>query len=108
MAIGYPELVKRSWVKEGCIVVDIGINARPTNEKDNIEDLAKRMLANGSPPTSAVEIVGDVDYEEVSQVASYITPVPGGAGPMTIAALMNNLVSSYKTIVGGKPSGFYH
>lgn len=108
VAIGYPELVKRSWVKEGCIVVDIGINARPTNEKDNIEDLAKRMLANGSPPTSAVEIVGDVDYEEVSQVASYITPVPGGAGPMTIAALMNNLVSSYKTIVGGKPSGFYH
>ena len=59
VAIGYPELVKRSWVKEGCIVVDIGINARPTNEKDNIEDLAKRMLANGSPPTSAVEIVGD-------------------------------------------------
>ncbi|QDZ18587.1 5,10-methylenetetrahydrofolate dehydrogenase [Chloropicon primus] len=100
VAIGYPELVKRSWVKEGCIVVDIGINARPTNEQDCIQEISKQLLAEGCLPTPCeVEIVGDVDFEEVSQVASWITPVPGGSGPMTIAALMSNVVASYRELV---------
>ena len=99
VAIGYPELVKKSWVKEGCIVVDIGINARPTDANDDINEISKQMLANGCPPTDEVEIVGDVAFEEVSEVASSITPVPGGAGPMTIAALMANTVLSAKQIV---------
>ena len=100
VAIGHPELVKRSWVKEGCIVVDIGINAKPVDTNADMDELCKQMLANGLPPTGRydhVEIVGDVAFEEVSEVASCITPVPGGAGPMTIAALMSNLIESYKT-----------
>ena len=60
-------------VKEGCIVVDVGIN----------------RLENG-------KIVGDVDYEEVAKVAGYITPVPGGVGPMTIAMLMENIIKAAK------------
>ena len=71
-AAGSPKLVKGSDVKEGAIVIDIGINR-----------------VNG-------KICGDVDFEEVSQKASYITPVPGGVGPMTIAMLIKNTFKSYK------------
>ena len=60
-------------VKDGAVVVDVGIN-RGENGK----------------------LCGDVDFEEVSKVASYITPVPGGVGPMTIAMLMNNIVKATK------------
>jgi len=58
-------------VKQGAIVIDVGINR---NEEG--------------------KVCGDVDFEEVSKVASYITPVPGGVGPMTIAMLMNNIVKA--------------
>ena len=71
-AAGSPKLVKGSDVKEGVVVIDIGINR-----------------VNG-------KICGDVDFEEVSQKASYITPVPGGVGPMTIAMLIKNTFKSYK------------
>ncbi len=70
-AAGVPRLVKRDWIKPGAIVIDVGIN---------------RVV---SPEGKAV-LVGDVDFEEVSKVASFITPVPGGVGPMTIAMLMKN------------------
>lgn len=72
-AIGQPEMVKADWVKPGAVVIDVGINriGDPT---------AKR----GS------RLVGDVDFASVSEVASAITPVPGGVGPMTIALLMKN------------------
>jgi len=90
-------LVRKEWVKEGCVVVDIGINARPTNKGDCMDELAKKMLDSGCPPPDdKVEIVGDVAFQEVSQVASYISPVPGGQGPMTIAALCFNTVLSAK------------
>ena len=75
-AAGSPKLVKGSDVKEGVVVIDIGINR-----------------VNG-------KICGDVDFEEVSQKASYITPVPGGVGPMTIAMLIKNTFKSYKQKVG--------
>ena len=75
-AAGSPKLVKGSDVKEGVVVIDIGINR-----------------VDG-------KICGDVDFEKVSQKASYITPVPGGVGPMTIAMLIKNTFKSYKQKVG--------
>ena len=75
-AAGSPKLVKGSDVKEGVVVIDIGINR-----------------VDG-------KICGDVDFEEVSQKALYITPVPGGVGPMTIAMLIKNTFKSYKQKVG--------
>ena len=67
-AVGQAKLVKGDWVKPGAIVIDVGI----TRQGD--------------------KIVGDVDFDEVSKVAGYITPVPGGVGPMTIACLLGNTV----------------
>lgn len=71
VAVGVPKLIKKDMVKEGVIVVDVGIN--------RVDD----------------KLVGDVDFDEVSQVASYITPVPGGVGPMTISMLLKNTFQSY-------------
>ena len=70
-AIGKSKFVKKEMIKDGAVVVDVGIN----------------RLDDGS-------LVGDVDYEGVSEVASYITPVPGGIGPMTIAMLVSNVVKA--------------
>ncbi|KAG5667299.1 hypothetical protein PVAND_015285 [Polypedilum vanderplanki] len=77
VAIGQPEMVKGDWVKKGAVVIDCGINAIPD-------------------PTKKVgqKLVGDVDFEQCKKVASYITPVPGGVGPMTVAMLMSNTVQS--------------
>jgi len=72
VATGKPYLIKRDMVKEGAIVIDVGINK-----------VGKK-------------IVGDVDFEGVKDKCSYITPVPGGVGPMTVAMLMENVVESYK------------
>ncbi|KAJ8674099.1 hypothetical protein QAD02_005361 [Eretmocerus hayati] len=77
VGIGQPELVKGSWIKPGAVVIDCGINSIP--------DASKK---------SGQRLVGDVAYEEASKVASYITPVPGGVGPMTVAMLMKNTVIS--------------
>ncbi|KAK0182455.1 hypothetical protein PV327_000596 [Microctonus hyperodae] len=77
VAIGRPEMVKGSWIKPGAIVIDCGINAIP--------DATKK---------SGQRLVGDVEYETASKIASYITPVPGGVGPMTVAMLMKNTVIS--------------
>ena len=74
---GVPHIVKEEWVNEGTVVIDIGIN--------KVEDLSKK---NG------YRLVGDVDFENVKNKASYITPVPGGVGPMTIAILMKQIVES--------------
>lgn len=71
VAVGKPKFITKDMVKEGAIVVDVGIN----RGKDG-------------------KLCGDVDYDEVSEIASYITPVPGGVGPMTIAMLMNNIVKA--------------
>ena len=72
-ALGKPKFVKENMVKENAVVIDVGINR---NEEG--------------------KLVGDVDFENVSKKASYITPVPGGGGPMTIAMLMNNVVKAAK------------
>jgi methylenetetrahydrofolate dehydrogenase (NADP+)/methenyltetrahydrofolate cyclohydrolase len=69
-AVGRPELVRRDWVRPGACVLDVGINRLP------------EQLGGG--------LVGDVAFDEVSEVAGWITPVPGGVGPMTIAMLLAN------------------
>jgi methylenetetrahydrofolate dehydrogenase (NADP+)/methenyltetrahydrofolate cyclohydrolase len=80
-AVGRPEMVRRDWVKPGATVIDVGINRVPG--------------AGGKS-----RIVGDVAFDEVSQVAGAITPVPGGVGPMTIACLLANTLRAACTIAG--------
>jgi len=78
-AIGRPEMVTGDMVKEGVVVIDVGIN--------RVEDATKKK---------GYKLVGDVKFDEVSSVASRITPVPGGVGPMTVAILMKNTVKAYE------------
>ncbi|MBD8664171.1 MULTISPECIES: bifunctional methylenetetrahydrofolate dehydrogenase/methenyltetrahydrofolate cyclohydrolase FolD [unclassified Rhizobium] len=75
-AVGRPEMVKADWVKPGATVIDVGINRVPAPEKGE----------------GKTRLVGDVAFDEASEVAAAITPVPGGVGPMTIAMLMANTV----------------
>ena len=72
VAVGKAGLVKGEWIKEGAIVIDVGIN--------RIEG----------------KLVGDVEFDKAQERASYITPVPGGVGPLTVAMLMKNLVEAFK------------
>ena len=76
-ALGRPGFVKEDWIKDGAIVIDVGITRVP--------DATKK---------SGFRLRGDVDYENVAPKCSWITPVPGGVGPMTIAALLNNTYRS--------------
>ena len=76
-AVGRPLMVKADWIKPGAVVIDVGIN-----RVENPSDTSKTML------------VGDVDYVNAMSVASAITPVPGGVGPMTIACLLRNTVQA--------------
>ena len=76
-AVGRPLMVKSDWIKPGAVVIDVGIN-----RVENPDDASKTML------------VGDVDYFDAMSVASAITPVPGGVGPMTIACLLKNTVEA--------------
>ena len=77
-AIGSPELVKADMVKEGVVVIDVGIN--------RVED---------STRPKGYRLAGDVKFDEVSEKASFITPVPGGVGPMTIAMLLKNTYEAF-------------
>ena len=76
-AIGQPRFIKADMVKPGAVVIDVGINAVP--------DATKK---------SGTRLVGDVDFDAVKEVASAISPVPGGVGPMTIAMLMHNTIAA--------------
>jgi methylenetetrahydrofolate dehydrogenase (NADP+)/methenyltetrahydrofolate cyclohydrolase len=85
-------------VKEGAVVIDVGIN-KIIKEKANPELLEWRKAdfdAKGST------LIGDVDFLKVEPKASYITPVPGGVGPMTIAMLLDNTLKAAKRISGIK------
>ncbi len=79
-AVGRAKMVKSDWIKKGAIVIDVGIN--------RIE-----IETNGQTKN---KLVGDVDFNEVSKLASAITPVPGGVGPMTIACLLRNTTIAFK------------
>lgn len=76
VAIGQPQFVIADMVKPGAVVIDVGINSIP------------------DPSSGKNKIVGDVNFEEVSKIASAITPVPGGVGPMTIAMLLHNTIKA--------------
>ena len=77
VAIGKPEVVKSNWVKEGAIIIDVGINR--INDVEN----------------NKTKLVGDVMFDEVKNKVSAITPVPGGVGPMTIACLLKNTKTAF-------------
>lgn len=84
-AIGRPEFVRGEWLKEGCVVIDVGINSMP--------DASSKK---------GYKLVGDVNFEECSKKASLITPVPGGVGPMTIAMLLKNTLNlAYRAVGDG-------
>ena len=72
-AVGQPDMVRGAWVKPGAIVIDVGINRLPSGK-----------------------LVGDVEYETAAARAGWITPVPGGVGPMTVAMLMQNTLEAYQ------------
>ncbi len=74
VGIGKPNFINKEFVRQGATVIDVGFN------KD---------LESG-------KTVGDVNYEDVKDMVSYITPVPGGVGPMTIASLLENVINSYE------------
>jgi len=79
-AVGRPEMVKGDWLKDGATIIDVGINRLPPE-----------------PGSDKGRLVGDVDYAAAKNVASAITPVPGGVGPMTIAVLLRNtLVAAHR------------
>ncbi|QKK25013.1 bifunctional methylenetetrahydrofolate dehydrogenase/methenyltetrahydrofolate cyclohydrolase FolD [Rhizobium hidalgonense] len=89
-AVGRPEMVKADWVKPGATVIDVGINRVAAPERGE----------------GKTRLVGDVAFAEVSEVASTITPVPGGVGPMTIAMLMANTVIAAHRAAGQTPPQF--
>jgi len=89
-AVGRPEMVKADWVKPGAMVIDVGINRVPAPERGE----------------GKTKLVGDVAFEECAKVASVITPVPGGVGPMTIAMLMANTIIAACRKAGRKPPKF--
>ncbi|OHV85888.1 bifunctional methylenetetrahydrofolate dehydrogenase/methenyltetrahydrofolate cyclohydrolase FolD [Ensifer sp. LCM 4579] len=89
-AVGRPEMVKADWVKPGAMVIDVGINRVPAPERGE----------------GKTKLVGDVAFDECAEVASVITPVPGGVGPMTIAMLMANTIIAAHRKAGRKPPKF--
>ncbi len=83
MSAGVSDLVKPDWIKPGACVIDVGVNR--VGEK--ISKKTGRTIAL---------LKGDVDFEKASEIAGFITPVPGGVGPMTITMLMRNTLNSLK------------
>jgi methylenetetrahydrofolate dehydrogenase (NADP+)/methenyltetrahydrofolate cyclohydrolase len=82
-AMGVPLFIKADMVKEGAVVIDVGVN--------RVDDASAKR---------GYRLVGDVDFEAVKEKASAITPVPGGVGPMTIVMLMKNTVLSAERMLG--------
>jgi methylenetetrahydrofolate dehydrogenase (NADP+)/methenyltetrahydrofolate cyclohydrolase len=86
-AVGRPLMIKGDWIKPGAAVIDVGVNRIPAPEKGE----------------GKTRVVGDVDYASALPVAGWITPVPGGVGPMTIACLLANTVTTASLINGLVP-----
>ena len=85
-ACGCPNYFKGEWFREGTIAIDVGINEMYDESSDDSNNSSKRR------------IVGDIEFVKAIERCSFITPVPGGVGPMTIAMLMNNLVESWEML----------
>jgi methylenetetrahydrofolate dehydrogenase (NADP+)/methenyltetrahydrofolate cyclohydrolase len=88
VAAGVPGLVKPEWIKPGACVIDVGVNR--VGEKPSKKDPSKMVAI----------LKGDVDFDAAKEIAGYITPVPGGVGPMTITMLMKNTLKSLKLKLG--------
>jgi methylenetetrahydrofolate dehydrogenase (NADP+)/methenyltetrahydrofolate cyclohydrolase len=86
-AVGRPRMIRGDWIKPGAAVIDVGINRVPFD--DPVKAAAGRT-----------KVVGDVNFKEASQVAGWITPAPGGVGPMTVAVLLQNTVTAAKRLEG--------
>lgn len=86
-AVGRPRMIRGDWIRPGAAVIDVGINRVPF---DNPEQAA----------LGKTKVVGDVHFKEASQVAGWITPAPGGVGPMTVAVLLQNTVTAAKRAAG--------
>jgi methylenetetrahydrofolate dehydrogenase (NADP+)/methenyltetrahydrofolate cyclohydrolase len=86
-AVGRPRMIRGDWIKPGAAVIDVGINRVPFDD-----------------PVKAAEgrtkVVGDVNFKEASQIAGWITPAPGGVGPMTVAVLLQNTVTAARRQAG--------
>jgi methylenetetrahydrofolate dehydrogenase (NADP+)/methenyltetrahydrofolate cyclohydrolase len=80
-AVGRAEMVKADWIKPGAAVIDVGINRVPSRDSE-------------AAAAGKTRVVGDVAFDEIKDIAGWITPVPGGVGPMTIACLMRNTVQA--------------
>ena len=148
VAVGYPQLVRRAWVKPGAAVIDVGINVvgdagrdiaddarvqepdgrraqlEPHLQGEQPEQGLQRPVAgvaaelgqqqqrssiarphdgyseSGAPLQQPWHVVGDVDFEDVADIASALTPVPGGVGPMTIAAVLHNTIQAARYNLG--------
>jgi methylenetetrahydrofolate dehydrogenase (NADP+)/methenyltetrahydrofolate cyclohydrolase len=90
-AIGRPGFVTSEFVREGATVVDVGIN-RVTSLEEAPRNLASSARIRNAIAAKGRALVGDVDFDDVSRVAGWITPVPGGVGPLTVAMLLANTV----------------
>jgi methylenetetrahydrofolate dehydrogenase (NADP+) / methenyltetrahydrofolate cyclohydrolase len=86
-AVGRPEMVKADWIKPGAAVIDVGISRFPARDPE-------------AAAAGKTRLVGDVAFDEVKAVAGFITPVPGGVGPMTIACLLANTLSAARRLNG--------
>ena len=89
-AVGRPEMIKGDWIADGATVIDVGINRIDAPERGE----------------GKTRLVGDVAYDEAAEKAAHITPVPGGVGPMTIAMLMANTLTSAYRRAGREPPKF--
>jgi methylenetetrahydrofolate dehydrogenase (NADP+)/methenyltetrahydrofolate cyclohydrolase len=86
-AVGRPGLVRGDWIKPGAAVIDVGVNRAPF--RDPVKAAAGKT-----------KVVGDVAFKEAAEVAGWITPVPGGVGPMTVACLLRNTLTAAKRQAG--------
>jgi methylenetetrahydrofolate dehydrogenase (NADP+)/methenyltetrahydrofolate cyclohydrolase len=86
-AVGRPRMIRGDWIKPGATVIDVGINRVPFDDPEKAA-------------AGRTKVVGDVHFKEASQVAGWITPVPGGVGLMTVAVLLQNTVTAAKRLAG--------
>ena len=86
-AVGRPRMITADWIKPGAAVIDVGINRVPFDDPEKAA-------------AGRTKVVGDVDFKSASQVAGWITPVPGGVGLMTVAVLLQNTVTAARRQVG--------
>lgn len=102
-ACGRMEMVKGDWIKPGATVIDVGINSVEVRAMQSDQNMSRHRFAlpghslvQDSSKKSGYRLVGDVDFAAASENAAFITPVPGGVGPTTIAMLLSNCVEGFK------------